>query len=88
VFVVLAPLAAAGAMTVFLASVWISRYVSLGSMIATVVLPALAYATGCERSVVIAGVAAASLILFRHRSNLARLRAGTERRLGTGATYR
>jgi glycerol-3-phosphate acyltransferase PlsY len=31
---------------------------------------------------VAAAVAASAIIVFRHRSNLARLRTGTERRLG------
>jgi len=31
---------------------------------------------------VVAAMAAASMIVFRHRSNVGRLRTGTERRLG------
>ena len=51
-------------------------------MVATAALPLIAYALGSLAPVVGSAIAAATLILFRHRSNLARLRAGTERRIG------
>jgi glycerol-3-phosphate acyltransferase PlsY len=54
-------------------------------VLATVTLPAIAYATGSPPAVVLAACAAAALIVFRHRSNLARVRTGTERRLGARA---
>lgn len=83
VFSVLTPLAAGPALVVFLLGVGITRYVSLGSILATAVLPPLAYATGSPMPVVASAVAAATLIIFRHRSNVARLRLGTEGRLGS-----
>ena len=82
VFAVLTPLAAAPAFAVFIATVWITRYISLGSVIASVVLPPVAYVTGSPPPVVASAVAASILIVFRHRSNLARLASGTERRIG------
>ena len=82
VFLVLAPLAVLPAVMVFVLTVWTTRYVSLGSMLASLVLPAIAYATGSPAPAVIVACAAAVLILFRHSSNLMRLLAGTERRLG------
>ena len=82
VFWVLAPVATAIAAGVFVATVWITRYVSLGSVIATAVLPALAWITSEPLPVIAGGVAAALLIIQRHRSNIARLQDGTERRLG------
>jgi len=82
VFAVMTPLAAAPAFAVFIATVWITRYISLGSVIASVVLPPLAYVTGSPAPVVASAVAASILIVFRHRSNLARLASGTERRIG------
>ena len=80
VFAVLAPMAAVAALAVFVASVWLTKYISVGSVLGSAALPPAAYLSGEAASVVTAGVAAASLIVFRHRSNLARLRAGTERR--------
>jgi acyl phosphate:glycerol-3-phosphate acyltransferase len=85
VFTVLTPLAALPAFAVFIATAWATRYVSLGSVLATIVLPPVAYATGYSTATLTAACAASVLILFRHRGNLARLRAGTERRLGARA---
>ncbi|MEW6319799.1 MAG: glycerol-3-phosphate 1-O-acyltransferase PlsY [Acidobacteriota bacterium] len=84
-FAVLAPLATLIAAGVFVTTVWITRYVSLGSIMATAALPALAWLTNATAPVVFGGVAAAALIIGRHRGNLARLHAGTERRLGQRA---
>jgi glycerol-3-phosphate acyltransferase PlsY len=82
VFSVLAPLVTAVAVGVFSAVVWATRYVSLGSVVASLALPPLAYGLGASAAVVVAASAAALLIVVRHRENLARVRAGTERRLG------
>jgi glycerol-3-phosphate acyltransferase PlsY len=57
----------------------------LGSVLATLALPPIAYAAGYPPASLAAAAAAAVLILFRHRGNLVRLRAGTERRLGARA---
>jgi glycerol-3-phosphate acyltransferase PlsY len=84
-FAVLAPVAVAPALALFVGVVWLTRYISLGSMLATIALPPLAYAFGSPDSVVAVATAAAAIIVFRHRSNLARLRAHTERRLGARA---
>jgi acyl phosphate:glycerol-3-phosphate acyltransferase len=84
-FSVLAPVAMMLALGAFIGGVWITRYVSLGSVVAASLLPPLAYATDQGAAVVIAAAAAATLIVFRHRSNLSRVRLGTERRLGARA---
>jgi acyl phosphate:glycerol-3-phosphate acyltransferase len=82
VFGVLTPIATAIAAALFVLTVWSTRYVSLGSIAATVVLPPAAWLVGAPRVVVATASASAALILFRHRTNLGRLRAGTERRFG------
>src|SRR5262245_51513158 len=84
-FSVLTPLAIPPAIAIFLVTVTTTKYISLGSLLATIALPPLAYALGSEAAVVIAASMAAAIIVFRHRSNLARLRSGTERRLGARA---
>ena len=81
VFSVLAPLAVPPALAVFVLAVWATKYVSLGSVLASLALPPIAYATDSPTPAIVAACAAATLIVFRHRSNLIRLRAGTERRL-------
>jgi acyl phosphate:glycerol-3-phosphate acyltransferase len=82
VFSVLAPIATVIAGAVFLVSVWISRYMSVGSLAAAVTLVVAAAATGAQAAVLVGSIAAALIIMHRHRANLARLAAGTERRVG------
>jgi glycerol-3-phosphate acyltransferase PlsY len=82
VFLRLMPLALLPAAAAWLAAVALLRYVSLGSMLAAVAVPAGALAWGYPRPSVAAGVAVALIVLGRHRDNIARLLAGTERRLG------
>src|SRR4051794_26882488 len=85
VFSVLTPYAALPAFCMFLLTAWTTRYVSLGSVVATIALPPIAYVAGSPTASLVAACAAAVLILFRHRGNLMRLRSGTERRLGARA---
>lgn len=82
VFSVLAPLAIGPAVAVFVATVWMTRYVSLGSILATLALGPLAWTTGATPEAVATAGAVGMLIVFRHRANIGRLREGTERRIG------
>ncbi|PWT83822.1 MAG: acyl-phosphate glycerol 3-phosphate acyltransferase [Blastocatellia bacterium] len=86
VFTMLTPSAIAPALTIFVITVWMTKYISLGSVLASVALPPIAYIVGSSGSAVMAALAAAALIVFRHRSNLTRLQMGRERRLGTRET--
>jgi glycerol-3-phosphate acyltransferase PlsY len=86
VFSMLTPLAIAPALSIFALTVWLTKYISLGSVLASLALPPAAYYAGSPTSVVLAALAAAVLIVFRHRSNLARLTRGRERRFGAGAS--
>jgi acyl phosphate:glycerol-3-phosphate acyltransferase len=81
-FSVLAPAAVPPALAVFVLTVWLTRYVSAGSVLATIALPPVALLAGSPMPVVAAAFAIATLIVFRHRSNIGRLRTGTEQRLG------
>jgi glycerol-3-phosphate acyltransferase PlsY len=85
VFSILTPLAIPPALAIFLVTVALTKYISLGSLLATVALPTLAYAMGSPAPAVAAAIGAAAIIVFRHRSNMTRLRTGTERRLGVRA---
>jgi glycerol-3-phosphate acyltransferase PlsY len=85
VFSVLTPFAIPPALGIFAVTVWLTKYISLGSMLASVALPPIAYATGSPAPAVAAAFAASAIIVFRHRSNLVRLRTGTERRIGARA---
>jgi glycerol-3-phosphate acyltransferase PlsY len=85
VFAALAPVAMPIALAVFVVSAWMTKYISVGSVLASAALPPIAYALGAPMPIVGAAAAAAALIVFRHRSNLARVWLGTERRIGVRA---
>ena len=85
VFLALTPLGVACAGAVFIAVVWATRYVSLGSMIAAAALPAWVWLLGAEaartagsRATIIAATLGGALIVFTHRANIVRLLRGTE----------
>jgi glycerol-3-phosphate acyltransferase PlsY len=76
----LAPLALAITAVVFIAAVALSKYISLGSIIGALVFPLAAWLTRSPQPVVMASVAAALIIIYRHSANITRLRTGSEHR--------
>jgi glycerol-3-phosphate acyltransferase PlsY len=80
-FAVLAPLATAASLAAFVLTVAATRVVSAGSLMATLTLPSVAALSGTTSAVTAGAAIAAAVIAWRHRGNLARIRAGTERRL-------
>ena len=81
-FVVLAPIPVAIAGGVFALATWGTRYISVGSMTAAVALAVTAAIADLPPAVAVGATVAAVIIVHRHRGNLARLLAGTERRVG------
>lgn len=82
-FVVLAPLALLCCLAVFVLVVAVTRYVSLGSVIAMVLLPPVAgLLFHAPRAVVTGAAVTALLVVFKHLGNLKRLALGQERKLG------
>jgi glycerol-3-phosphate acyltransferase PlsY len=81
-FAPLGPWASLSACVVFALVVACSRYVSLASIAGTLALPPLLAGFGAPASVVLSAAAVAVLIVAKHRKNILRLRAGSERRLG------
>lgn len=75
VFLMLAPLAVLCAAIVFVVVVWITRYVSLGSMAAAAIIPLFVWS---DMVLLTAAVVGAMLIIFAHRGNIRRLAQGTE----------
>ncbi|HJY29571.1 MAG TPA: glycerol-3-phosphate 1-O-acyltransferase PlsY [Pyrinomonadaceae bacterium] len=78
VFLVLAPVALLLAGILFLAIVFFTRYVSLGSMIGATTIPLFVWLQSDSRPLLIAAVLGALLIVFAHRGNIGRLAHGTE----------
>jgi glycerol-3-phosphate acyltransferase PlsY len=81
-FLPLCPAAAVGGFAAFVVVTLLTRYVSLGSCAGAVTLAALAFVLGAPRAVSWCAAGAAALIVWKHRGNLARIAAGTERTLG------
>jgi glycerol-3-phosphate acyltransferase PlsY len=81
-FFVLFPVGALVALGAFVVTAALTRYISLASMVAAVSLPLSAHYL--HESTFLTGVTIviALFIVWRHRSNLARLRAGTENKVG------
>ncbi len=73
-----------------MAFVWVvvvatTRYVSLASMIAVGISPVAAFALALHPASFFALLAMAGFIIYRHKANIERLRAGTESRFGEKA---
>src|SRR4051812_45146501 len=83
IFVVLAPFAVGIAALTFVIIVWLSRFVSLGSIVAAATIPLVigvrqVYSANYNRELMFAALAGAALIIFAHRANIGRLHSGIE----------
>ena len=83
VFLGFTPLAMLIALGVWGVTLWLSGYVSLSSIVAALSFPAWIAVTGGWRPVFWASIPVALFIVYAHRANLRRLRAGTESRFHT-----
>jgi len=81
----LMPIATLIGVAVWIIVFWLTRYVSLASLVATAALPIVILVIGSAdghsgRLLVYSSVCVAALVIWRHRSNLSRLLRGTEPR--------
>lgn len=76
---------ALGALGVFGLTLAISRIVSLGSMLAALAAVMLMVVTGQPLAYTLLAILGGSYVILRHRSNIQRLLAGTEPRIGQPA---
>lgn len=60
----------------------LSRYVSVASIVAALVLPLGAWWAGSSRRMLVVAAIVGALAIYKHRSNMKRLLNGTENRLG------
>ena len=81
-FALLAPEAMGIAAAVFLIAVILTRFISVGSIAGALTLVIVAGITDVPGVVSIGATASTLIIVYRHRGNLTRLVAGTERRIG------
>ena len=85
VFIMLFPWAVLVSLGVFILTVLITRYVSLGSVLAAIAFPIAAYLLGAKDWLALLPVCAVSLIIVvKHRENIRRLLSGTESRFTVG----
>ncbi len=82
VFIALTPAPAAVALVAFTGVVAATRLMSLGSMVGALSLPVAQFAINGDTPAARASVVVAAFVIWAHRTNIARLRAGTEPRLG------
>lgn len=80
----LSPWAALAALATWLAMAAIVRISSLSALVAASLSPVYLWWLKLPRVYVAAGLIMVVLLIWRHRSNIARLRAGTEGRIGSG----
>ena len=78
IFLVLAPIALLCAGVIFIAIVVTTRYVSLGSIVAAVLIPVFVWFQSGLQPVLTAAIIGAVLIVFAHRGNIKRLVSRTE----------
>lgn len=81
-FLVLFPLGMGIGFVVFSLTLALSRYVSVASMLGAASLPFAAFAFKQPSPVISLAAMAAAFVIYRHRANLARIRAGTESKVG------
>ena len=85
-FLVLFPLGMGIGFVVFSLTLALSRYVSLASMLGAASLPFAAFAFKQPSPVISLAAMAAAFVIYRHRANLARIRAGNESKVGQKKT--
>lgn len=82
VLLALVPMAFAVALTVFLIILGLSRYVSLSSITAAIVLPIGVWLAGGTKRMIVLTIFLSLMAIYKHRANIRRLVAGTESRIG------
>lgn len=85
VYAALAPIPLACALGIFLAVVFLTRYVSLGSLLAMLSYPLFVFLFTRDREIVFLSCVLLCLIIIRHMGNIKRLVAGNERKFGEKA---
>lgn len=80
IFLVLSPKVVLGALIVFVLAVGLSRYISLGSVLAALSAPLLVLMFDHPQPIFLSTLFIAALVVWRHRANIRRLLDGTESR--------
>ena len=81
VFLALAPLAMGISVAVFAVALLLTRYVSVGSIAAALTLPVAVWFTRGGTLLRVVTIILSAMAIYKHKSNIQRLRAGTENRI-------
>lgn len=84
VIAMLMPLPTLLVFLVWLAIVYLTKYVSLGSIVGAALVPVLSFVFHLPTEYTVFGVFAAVLIIYRHKANIGRLLNGTESKIKAG----
>lgn len=82
VIITLAPDVTLIALLIFLITVFISRYVSLGSLLAAISVPICMYLLNKAVPIFLFGTFGALFVIYNHRANIVRLYQGKENKIG------
>lgn len=85
VLMMIAPVVTALVFSIWLVIVWLTGYVSLGSIVAAISVPCFMVLFGAEPEFVLFGLIAALFVVFRHKANIGRLIKGQELKVGKGS---
>jgi glycerol-3-phosphate acyltransferase PlsY len=83
VFMALLPVPTLAALAVFGIVFLLTRYVSLGSIAASLTLPVISLLLGKPRELSLFAAMIAAVIIIKHHSNIRKLRQGTEHKFGS-----
>jgi glycerol-3-phosphate acyltransferase PlsY len=80
VFLAISPISCLLCGIIFFICVWVWRYISLGSIVASLAMPLFLYFMGYPPMIIILSLILSFLVIFKHRENIHRLLKGSERR--------
>lgn len=82
VLIALVPLTFLIGITLWIIVCFLTRYVSVASIVAAVALPIITWIAGYGHRLIIVTAVMSVLAIFKHRANISRLMRGTENRIG------
>ena len=84
-YLALSPVAVGLTLLIFVAVAALTRYVSLGSVVAAISFPLLVYLRGDPIAILVTATIGAILIVAKHHKNIHRLLSGTENKFALGS---
>lgn len=85
VFAVIFPVGLLIGLAIWLVTVWVTKYVSLGSILLAICIPIIAAFNGTRLEIVLLSVTSCLIICYKHKGNINRLLLGTENKVGQKA---